>query len=95
MTDDRTVPHHHPAAIPSAMPWRVLVLDRSDPAEPRWLLATITLGSDILPAELDVDGRYTGWVEVTKWVRGRLGHDIQLTPIPGALAWLVDGRRPR
>jgi hypothetical protein len=95
MNDDRTFPPHKPAAIPPAMPWRLLVLDRSDPADPRWLLATITLGSDILAAELDTNGRYTGWVEVTQWVRDRLGHDIQLSPIPAALAWLVDGRRPR
>lgn len=95
MNDDRTFPHQEAAAAPPAMLWRVLVLDRSDPADPRWLLATITLGSDILPAELDADGRYTGWAEVTQWVRGRLGHDIQLSPVPGALAWLVDGRRPR
>jgi hypothetical protein len=73
----------------------VLILDRSDQADPHWLLATITLSSDILPVELDADGRYTGWVEVTQWVRDRLGHDIQLSPIPAALAWLVDGRRPR
>jgi hypothetical protein len=95
MNDDRTFPHRKAATVPPVMPWRLLVLDRSEPADPRWLLATITLGSDILAAELGPDGRYTSWVEVTQWVRGRLGHDIQLSPIPAALAWLVDGRRPR
>jgi hypothetical protein len=48
-----------------ATPWRLLLLDRSDPAGTRWLLATIALSSDILPASLNQIGRYEDWPEVT------------------------------
>jgi hypothetical protein len=86
MSDDST-------PQPTATPWRLLVLDRSDPADPRWLLATITLSSDVLPADIDRLGRYRGWAEVTQWVRGRLGHNVELHPIPAAAAWHVNGKR--
>lgn len=79
--------------MPGSTPWRVLVLDRSDASDPRWLLATITLSSDVLPASLDRIGRYEDWPEVTQWVRERLGYDAQLNPMPHAMAWHVDGKR--
>jgi hypothetical protein len=69
-------------------PWRVLMLDR-DPDDPRWLLATVTLPSDVRPAVLDAAGRYTDWAEVTAWVRGQLGHASVLLPVHDALAWTV------
>lgn len=75
-------------------PWRILVLDR-DPADPKWLLATITLSADIRPAVLDAAGRYTGWAEVTAWVHAQLGHAVALVPVHGALAWRVDHGNPR
>jgi hypothetical protein len=70
-----------------AVPWRLLILDRSDEADPRWLLATVTLGSDVLPAELD-GNRYTDWPGVCEWVRTRLGGQVSLTPIT-AIVWRV------
>jgi hypothetical protein len=77
-------------AAPDALtPWRILVLDKSDPADPRWLIATVTLPSDVRPAELDAAGRYTGWAGVTEWVRHRLGRTgVRLTPVQGA-AWTI------
>lgn len=69
-------------------PWRVLILDR-DPDDPRWLLATVTLASDVRPALLDTAGRYTDWAEVTAWVRDQLGHEAVLVPVHDALAWTV------
>ena len=74
-------------------PWRLLILDR-DPEDPRWLLATVTLASDVTPARLDRAGRYTGWPEVTAWVRGQLGHEVELAPVHDALAWRAGEPRP-
>jgi hypothetical protein len=74
-----------PAPGPNG-PWRVLILDR-DPADPKWILATITTPGDIRPAHPDatVD-------EVTAaWVASATGlFRPALTPLPGALAWRVD-----
>jgi hypothetical protein len=69
-------------------PWRVLLLDR-DPEDPRWLLATVTLASDVRPAVLDAAGRFTDWAEVTAWMQGQLGHAAVLVPVHDALAWTV------
>jgi hypothetical protein len=72
-------------------PWRLLVLDRSDPGDPRWLLATVTRGADVRPAVLDDVGRYTDWYEVTQWVRDSLGRsEVSLVPVPIPLVWRVD-----
>jgi hypothetical protein len=35
----------------NGVPWRILVLDR-DPADPVWLLATVEVPADVLPAHL-------------------------------------------
>ena len=75
-------------------PWRILLLDR-DPADPKWLLATVALSSDIRPAVLDAAGRYTGWAEVTAWVHAQLGHAVALVPVCDALAWRVGHGKPR
>jgi len=72
----------------TAGPWRILVLDR-DPEDPRWLLATVTLPSDVQPAELDAAGRYTDWAQVNAWVREQTGRDADLVPVDDALAWTV------
>jgi hypothetical protein len=80
--------HDDPTPRAGATPWRVLVLDRSDESDPRWLLATVSLSSDVLPAELD-GNRYTGWGEVCEWVRGRLGGQVSLVPVT-AIVWRVD-----
>lgn len=80
---------------PGNGPWRILLLDR-DPADPKWLIATVSLSSDTAPAVLATDGRYTGWEAVTEWVRLTLGRsDVALVPLAGVLAWRVDEGRPR
>jgi len=82
-------------AAPGQSLWRVLLLDR-DPEDPRWLIASITLSSDVLPAWLDPAGRYEDWAQVTQWVRARVGRPVALVPVHDALAWRVDeGGRPR
>lgn len=76
-------------------PWRILVFDPSDPADPRWVLATVTMPSDVRPADVDDAGhRYTNWPGVTRWVRGQVGRsDVSLVPLDRALAWRVDEGR--
>ena len=80
-----------PALGPNGL-WRVLILD-CDPADPKWILATIATPDEIRPARPDaiVD-------EVTAaWVASAAGlFRPALTPLPGALAWRVDeGGKPR
>lgn len=68
-----------PAPGPNG-PWRVLILDR-DPADPKWILATIATPDEIRPARADaiVD-------EVTAaWVASAAGlFRPALIPLPGA-----------
>ena len=66
-------------------PWRVLILDR-DPEDPRWLMATVTLPSDVRPAVLDAADRYIDWPDVTAWVAAEAGRLVRLVPVAGALA---------
>lgn len=76
---------------PGGSPWRLLFLDRSDPRDPHWLLATVTRAADVRPAVLDEAGRYTDWREVTQWVRDNLGRsEVSLVPLPIPLVWRVD-----
>jgi len=74
-----------PAPGPNG-PWRVLILD-GDPADPKWILATVATPDDIWPARpgATVD-------EVTAaWVASAAGlFRPSLTPLPGALCWRVD-----
>ena len=72
--------------------WRILVLDR-DPADPKWILATVTLPTDVRPATLDETGRYTGWGDVAAWVRGTVGTPVGAEPVHDALAWHVRENR--
>ena len=74
-----------PAPGPSG-PWRVLILDR-DPADPKWILATIATLDEIRPARPDA----TMDEVTTAWVASAAGLlRPALTPLPGALAWRVD-----
>lgn len=82
MTDTPTSP------APGPSPWRYLILDR-DPADPIWVIATVTLPADVRPAALDA-GRYRDWSEVTEWVRAQIGRPVQLTPLHDPLVWLID-----
>lgn len=77
-------------------PWRIVILDR-DPDDPRWLLATITLASDVRPAALDSASRYQDWPAVTDWVAAQAGvPQAALVPMHDVLAWRLDeGGQPR
>jgi hypothetical protein len=73
-------------------PWRFLILDR-DPADPKWILATVATPGDVRPA-----GPGATADEVTAaWVASVAGlFRPALTPLPGALVWRVDeGENPR
>lgn len=70
-------------------PPRLLVLDR-EADDPRWMLATIALPSDIMPATLDPLGRYTGWTdEVCPWVTAQVGQGVLIVPATAGRAWHV------
>ena len=74
------------------MPWRLLILD-STPDDPKWLLATITMSSDVRPAAME-GSHYADWPEVTAWVGGQAGSKVSLTPL-AAIVWRVDEGNPR
>lgn len=89
MNDPRIIP------APGNGLWRILLLDR-DPVDPRWLIASVTLASDVRPAALDSAARYQDWPEVTGWVAAQIGSQPALVPILDALAWRLDeGGHPR
>jgi hypothetical protein len=70
-------------------PWRVLILDRSGD-NPKWIIATVSVPSDVRPAELEAGGlRFAGWPAVTEWVRGRIGRRARLVPV-SAMVWRID-----
>jgi hypothetical protein len=77
---------------PGNGPWRVLILDTSGD-DPKWLLCTITLASDVRTAVMD-GRRYRDWPAVTEWVRGQAGRPVSLVPI-AAMAWRIDEGQPR
>jgi hypothetical protein len=73
--------------------FRLLVLDTSDPDDPKWLIATVTLPSDVRPAEMEPGGRrYKNWPEVVAWVTHQAGHPVSLIPLAG-MVWRVDEPR--
>jgi hypothetical protein len=76
---------------PGTGPWRILVLDR-DPDDPKWILATVTLPSDVRPALLDAAGTRAGERAAAAWVSGLTGRPVVVMPIHDALAWRVDER---
>ena len=58
--------------IPPApgQPWRVLILDASDPADPKWVIATVTTPAHVRPAGI----RAQGVDEITaQWVASASG----------------------
>lgn len=76
-------------------PWRVLVFDRSDAADPKWIIASVTLPADVRPAAVEPDGvRYADWPEATSWVAQIVGFKPQLVPI-SAIVWRIDETRAR
>ncbi len=74
---------------PGKGPWRILILDR-DLADPKWILATITIPSDVRPALLDTATGNAGQQSAADWVAQLTGHPVILVPIPDAQAWRVD-----
>jgi hypothetical protein len=82
---------HDPVStpIPAATPWRLLILD-PDRDDPLWIVATVTIASDVLPAAVDPDGHCLDWEQAAEWVRAQVGQDVGLSPIAGALCWRVE-----
>jgi hypothetical protein len=83
---------HHPSTSSSRL-WRLLILDRDDPGDARWLLATIAEPGDVRPAGL----ADTAPGDLTRaWVGARHGAGATLTALPRARVWRVDeGGKPR
>jgi hypothetical protein len=78
-----------PSTTPSARngPWRIVILDR-DPADPKWVLATVAAPRDVLPAR---PGQAVLDEVTAAWVATRHGlARVVLMPLRGALAWRVD-----
>jgi hypothetical protein len=70
---------------------RMLVLDRSDPDHPMWLMGWATPDAQ-LPAALDEVGNYCDWERVCAWAREQTGvEDLALVPATAAKVWGVEG----
>jgi hypothetical protein len=87
---------HHFTDAPSGPAWRVLILDRDDPDDPRWLIATVADPEDVRPAE-GSEGELDPFAEpgerTRAWVASRGSHPhITLHPLPSARCWRLDGR---
>jgi hypothetical protein len=78
-----------PISTPLSAPWRLLLLDR-DPRDPKWMLATVTMPTDVRPAVLDADGRYQDWADTLRWVNGKFPGAVSLAPVTSPAAWAVD-----
>jgi hypothetical protein len=73
-------------------PWRILVLDRSGD-DPKWIIATVSLSSDVLAAEMEPSGwRYADWPSAIQWVHSRVGLRVRLVPV-SATVWRIDAER--
>lgn len=92
-SQDPTDPRPAPAG---SGPWRILILDTSAD-DPKWVLCTVSVPSDVRPAVMEPGGRrYADWEAVTEWVRGQVGRQVSLVPV-ATMAWRVDegtGERP-
>jgi hypothetical protein len=76
-------------ADPGNGPWRILILD-TDPADPMWILATVTHPGHVRPANPDaaaVDEVTTAWVVHTSEIPRPL-----LAAMP-AKCWRIDARK--
>lgn len=77
---------NHPTNTPNG-PWRLLILDGSDPGDPKWLIATIAGPYDVRPAE--AAETFPNDV-VAAWAGARNGRArIHLIAMPGVLAWRI------
>lgn len=71
-------------------PWRLLILDR-DPADPKWIIATVTTPGDVQPALTGHGGVPAALAgEVGQWLRGLLGHPVHLAPLHRPQVWQID-----
>ena len=68
---------------PRARPWRVLILDRSDRSDVKWVLATVVSRADVRPASTVTESPDE---VTTAWAAGQ----GTLTPLPRVLAWRID-----
>jgi hypothetical protein len=73
-------------ATASNGPWRVLILDR-DPADPKWILATVTSPGDVQPAALADEAPNEA---TTAWVADHQYQAVAFTPLRQAQVWRVD-----
>jgi hypothetical protein len=76
----------HPA--PTNGPWRVLILDTSDPADPKWILATVARPEDVRPARpgaFDVDDVTDAWVALNSGLC-----KPAFTAMPAVQCWQID-----
>jgi hypothetical protein len=67
----------------------VLILD-PDPADPKWVLATVASPRDVRPASStarDVDDATAAWLIATSGL-----HDLSLIALTSALCWRLDER---
>ena len=84
----------HPTCEHSGLqngPWRLLVLDRTDPADPLWIVALVDSAADVRPAdtaEADLDDVTVRWAAS----RHGLAH-VTLTALPRAKCWRLDEAR--
>jgi hypothetical protein len=69
-------------------PWRLLVLDRSEHDDPRWLLCTVAAPADVRPAEAAEEAPDE---VAARWLRGRNGGQPHtLTELRNTRCWRVD-----
>jgi hypothetical protein len=74
---------------PGNGPWRILILDR-DPADPKWIVATVATPADVIPAVTSPGGEFATLAgETGQWLRGLLGHPVHLTPMTRAHVWVI------
>jgi hypothetical protein len=71
--------------------WRLLVLDRSEIGDARWLIVTVEQPADVRPADaLDDEPNEL----VHAWVAARHGSPVALTALPHAVCWRIDRTAP-
>jgi hypothetical protein len=80
-------------SLPAVPSWRLLLLDRTEADDPRWLVATVESPDDVRPAELDDTGQplAADFMAAIAFASDRAGKPAVLTSLPAARAWLIDG----